>query len=249
MKSTQGRRIPAYIGASCLAAALTFSTGASIATAAHQAPVSKSMPAQGDSDSDQSGTDTSGSDTGGQTDTSNQQDTDSSHPRTNTNNQQDTDPSHPRTNTNNQQDTDPSHPRTNTNNQQDRETRGRVEKGKKCPANTGPPPHCAVLKNPPGLKIPAGAKMPVTSSRVTITIQKLVPGPHCSLRESMVAVQKTTYIGYVYADANGRKYEKKYPTWSYGKGNHTVSGPYTVINTVNHPGAQCISKHLVGGGH
>ncbi|WP_148639918.1 hypothetical protein [Streptomyces sp. Mg1] len=78
MNTTQRHRISTYIGASCLAAALSFSTGATIATAAPQAPA---MAAQDDSGSDQSGTDT-----GGQTDSSHPQGTDttqqdSSHPQ------------------------------------------------------------------------------------------------------------------------------------------------------------------------
>ncbi|WP_404953107.1 hypothetical protein [Streptomyces sp. 147326] len=79
MSSTQRRRrIPTCIGASCLAAALAFSTGATIATAASQAPVAESMPAQDDPGSDQSGTDTSGSDTSSQQDGSHPQGTDTS---------------------------------------------------------------------------------------------------------------------------------------------------------------------------
>ncbi|MGW8779493.1 hypothetical protein ACWGNM_15705 [Streptomyces sp. NPDC055796] len=103
MNTIQRRRIPTYIGASCLAATLSFSTGATIATAAHQAPA---MAMQDDSGSDQSGTDTSGSDTGNQQDSSHLQDT--------TTNQQDSDTSHPRTDTTDQQDSDPSHPQTDT---------------------------------------------------------------------------------------------------------------------------------------
>ncbi|WP_327286584.1 hypothetical protein [Streptomyces sp. NBC_01205] len=121
MNTIQRRQISTYIGATCLAATLSFSTGAAIATAAHQAPA---MAMQDDSGSDQSGTDTNGSDTGNQqdsshpqgTDTGNQQD--SSHPQgTDTGNQQDS--SHPQgTDTGNQQDS--SHPQgTDTGNQQD----------------------------------------------------------------------------------------------------------------------------------
>ncbi|MFE5860240.1 hypothetical protein ACFQ77_06740 [Streptomyces virginiae] len=60
------RRIPTCIGASCLAAALAFSTGATIATAAVQAPA---VAAEEDPD-------TSNSDTGSQQDSSHPQGTD-----------------------------------------------------------------------------------------------------------------------------------------------------------------------------
>ncbi|MFD3875497.1 hypothetical protein [Streptomyces sp. NPDC058623] len=93
MNTTQRRRIPTYIGASCLAAALSFSTGATIATAAPQAP--PAMAEQDDSGGDQSGDDTGGQTDGSHpqgTDTGNQQGTDTSHPRdTDTGNQQGTD--------------------------------------------------------------------------------------------------------------------------------------------------------------
>ncbi|MFD9478805.1 hypothetical protein [Streptomyces nojiriensis] len=68
---TPRRRIPCYIGASCLAAALAFSTGATVAMAAPQAPAPKSMAVQDDS-GDDTGSDQSGSGTGGDTDTGNQ---------------------------------------------------------------------------------------------------------------------------------------------------------------------------------
>ncbi len=118
---------------------------------------------------------------------------------------------------------------------------------KKCPPNAGPPPSCAVLKNPPGLQIPPGAKMPVTSRTVNVTVRQHILGPNCNLHEKMIAVRTITYVGYVYTDVNGRKYEKQYPTWSYSEGNHTVSGPYTVIKKIDH-GWKCLEEHLVGGG-
>ncbi|WP_327135888.1 hypothetical protein OG311_37945 (plasmid) [Streptomyces sp. NBC_01343] len=76
MKTTRRRRIPIYIGASCLSAALSFSSGATIATAAHQVPA---IAVQDDSGSDQSGTDT-----GGQTDTTHPQGTDTNDSGTST---------------------------------------------------------------------------------------------------------------------------------------------------------------------
>ncbi|MFF4429743.1 hypothetical protein ACFYZ4_11305 [Streptomyces sp. NPDC001513] len=116
MNTLQRHRIPTCIGASCLAAALSFSTGATIATAAHQAPA---IAAQDDSGSDQSGTDTSGSDTSQQ---------DGSHPQGSDTSQQDG--SHPQGSDTSQQDgshpqgTDTSNPRTDTSNQQDTDTGG-----------------------------------------------------------------------------------------------------------------------------
>ncbi|MEU5068890.1 hypothetical protein AB0G95_33140 [Streptomyces virginiae] len=130
MNTLQYHRIPAFISASCLAAALSLSTGAALAAPAHQAPA---MAAQDDSGSDQSGSDSSGTDTTQQdgshpqgTDTTQQDgshpqgtDTtqqDGSHPQgtdtgrqTRTGNQQGTDTGR-QTRTGNQQDTDTSHP-------------------------------------------------------------------------------------------------------------------------------------------
>ncbi|WP_327419674.1 hypothetical protein [Streptomyces sp. NBC_01233] len=134
MNTTQRHRISTYIGASCLAAALSFSTGATIATAAPQAPA---MAEQDDSGSDQSGTDTGGSDTGGQTDGSHPQGTDTtqqdgSHPQGTDTTQQDG--SHPQGTDTTQQ--DGSHPQGTDTTQQDGSHPQGTDTGSQPPGDT-----------------------------------------------------------------------------------------------------------------
>ncbi|MFD7947754.1 hypothetical protein [Streptomyces sp. NPDC059744] len=93
------------------------------------------------------------------------------------------------------------------------------------------------------MKIPKDAKGPVRVVPMTVTIKSLGTAPNCSLEESMVAVFTTTYVGYVYIDASGRKFATDYPAWDPQKGNTTVSGPYTVIETKKQ-GWKCLSENI-----
>ncbi|MFF1404968.1 hypothetical protein [Streptomyces sp. NPDC058294] len=103
------------------------------------------------------------------------------------------------------------------------------------------------FRNPSGLKNPNGAKGTVLNETVKVTVQELGFDPACNLGEGMEGVHRITYVGYVYTDASGHKYQKSYSTWSYGKGNTTVSGPYTVVQKIDQ-GWTCLKTALGTGG-